>query len=125
LSANATPRAYGATRRMVGPLTGWSGWSGWSGPPPRSDGHAVETLDRHALAAAVEADRHAGRTIGLVPTMGFLHEGHASLIRRARAESGRVVLTIFVNPLQFGPSEDFERYPRDLGRDLRVAADGG
>jgi len=85
----------------------------------------VETLDRHALAAAVEADRHAGRTIGLVPTMGFLHEGHASLIRRARAESGRVVLTIFVNPLQFGPSEDFERYPRDLGRDLRVAADGG
>jgi pantoate--beta-alanine ligase len=85
----------------------------------------MQTLDRNALAHAVEADRRAGRTIGLVPTMGSLHEGHASLIRRARAESDRVVLTIFVNPLQFGPSEDFERYPRDLQRDLRMAAEGG
>jgi pantoate--beta-alanine ligase len=85
----------------------------------------VETLDRTALAAAVEADRCAGRTIGLVPTMGFLHEGHLSLIRRARRDNDRVVLTIFVNPLQFGPSEDFERYPRDLEGDLRLAAEGG
>jgi pantoate--beta-alanine ligase len=85
----------------------------------------VETLDRHALAVAIEADRRAGRTIGLVPTMGFLHEGHASLIRRARSENDRVVLTIFVNPLQFGPSEDFERYPRDLDHDLHVAVEGG
>ena len=85
----------------------------------------MQTLDRVALAAAVEADRRAGRTIGLVPTMGFLHDGHLSLIRRARSENDRVVLTIFVNPLQFGPSEDFEHYPRDLERDLRIAAEGG
>lgn len=85
----------------------------------------MQTLDRAALDAAVEADRRAGRTIGLVPTMGFLHDGHLSLIRRARADNDRVVLTIFVNPLQFGASEDFERYPRDLERDLRVAAEGG
>jgi pantoate--beta-alanine ligase len=85
----------------------------------------VQTLDRDGLAAAVEVDRRAGRTIGLVPTMGFLHEGHASLIRWARTETDRVVLTIFVNPLQFGPSEDFERYPRDLDHDLRVATDAG
>lgn len=85
----------------------------------------MQTLDRDGLAAAVEADRCAGRTIGLVPTMGFLHEGHSSLIRQARAECDRVVLTIFVNPLQFGLSEDFDRYPRDLDRDLRIAAEGG
>ena len=84
----------------------------------------MQTLDRDRLAVAVEADRCAGRTIGLVPTMGYLHEGHSSLIRRARDECDRVVLTIFVNPLQFGPSEDFERYPRDLERDLRIAAEG-
>ncbi|MGH2721624.1 MAG: pantoate--beta-alanine ligase, partial [Actinomycetota bacterium] len=85
----------------------------------------MQTLDRTALEAAVEGDRRAGRSIGLVPTMGFLHEGHASLLRRARAENDRVVLTIFVNPLQFGPGEDFERYPRDLEGDLRVAEAAG
>jgi pantoate--beta-alanine ligase len=85
----------------------------------------MQTPDRTALEAAVESDRRAGRSIGLVPTMGFLHEGHASLIRRARAENDRVILTIFVNPLQFGPSEDFERYPRDLERDLRIAGESG
>ena len=59
------------------------------------------------------------RRIGLVPTMGYLHEGHVSLIRKAREECDVVVLSVFVNPLQFGPGEDYERYPRDLERDAR------
>lgn len=67
----------------------------------------------------------AGRPLGFVPTLGYLHEGHLYLMRRARAECSTVVLSIFVNPLQFGPEEDLDRYPRDADRDLRLAGEEG
>ncbi len=67
----------------------------------------------------------AGGPIALVPTMGYLHQGHASLIERARNECGLVIVSIFVNPLQFGPNEDFDRYPRDAERDAAVAGQAG
>ncbi len=72
------------------------------------------------LAAIADARRAAGERVGFVPTMGAIHDGHASLIRRARAEKGFVLVSIFVNPLQFGEAEDLERYPRDEPHDLRV-----
>jgi pantoate--beta-alanine ligase len=73
----------------------------------------------------VRAERSAGQTVGFVPTMGAFHEGHSSLFRRARARCARVVVSVFVNPLQFGPGEDFERYPRDFARDLTLAQQEG
>jgi len=73
----------------------------------------------------LEQPRRAGRAIGLVPTMGFLHEGHLSLLRAARAECDVVVMSLFVNPAQFGAGEDLDRYPRDEERDLRLAGEAG
>ena len=66
-----------------------------------------------------------GLTVGLVPTMGFLHEGHESLIRRSAEENDRTIVSIFVNPLQFGKNEDLETYPRDFQRDSKVCAQAG
>lgn len=73
---------------------------------------------RQTLAIA----RREGKTIGLVPTMGALHEGHVSLVRASRAECGLTVVTIYVNPSQFGPKEDFARYPRTFDKDLELLA---
>ncbi len=78
-----------------------------------------------ATRQAVAAARRQGCTIGLVPTMGALHAGHVSLIRAARAETGFVVVSIFVNPTQFGPNEDFARYPRPREQDLELCAREG
>ncbi len=69
--------------------------------------------------------RLQGKRIGVVPTMGYLHDGHLSLLRLARGKSDAVILTIFVNPTQFAPGEDFEKYPRDLERDRRLAEEAG
>ena len=74
------------------------------------------------LRHATDGGREGGRAAGFVPTMGALHEGHASLIRRAREEQDLVVVSIFVNPRQFAPGEDLSRYPRDEARDLEVCA---
>ena len=79
---------------------------------------------RQMASRALQWQRR-GRRIGLVPTMGALHEGHLSLIRRAASRNDVVIVTIFVNPLQFGPREDFARYPRPFARDVRLAREAG
>jgi pantoate--beta-alanine ligase len=83
----------------------------------------VATKDE--VRAFVREARAAGETVALVPTMGYLHEGHLSLVDRARETADRVMMSIFVNPLQFGPTEDLARYPRDLERDLEMARGRG
>ena len=77
------------------------------------------------MQAQADAWRSAGRCIGLVPTMGFLHEGHLSLVDHSLKAADRTVVSLFVNPLQFGPKEDFAIYPRDLKRDLDLLARRG
>lgn len=83
----------------------------------------VTTIDD--LRSVLDVARAGGATIGFVPTMGYLHEGHASLMDRARSECGAVVASIFVNPLQFGAGEDLDAYPRDLDGDTALARRAG
>jgi pantoate--beta-alanine ligase len=84
---------------------------------------AVRTVQN--LRAAVRAWRQAGERVALVPTMGFLHDGHLSLVRLGKTTADRVVASLFVNPTQFAPGEDFEAYPRDEARDAALLASAG
>lgn len=77
------------------------------------------------LRIEIDMWKKAGSSIGLVPTMGFLHEGHKSLIQRAVKENDKVVVSIFVNPIQFGPNEDYDKYPRDIEKDSKLCTDAG
>lgn len=83
----------------------------------------IETI--RELKDVVRKQKSEGKSIGLVPTMGYLHEGHLSLIKMSAAENDFTVVSVFVNPTQFGPNEDFERYPRDLDGDSRKAESAG
>jgi pantoate--beta-alanine ligase len=87
---------------------------------PREEIRMIICRTRAEMRAAVRGWKRAGESVGVVPTMGYLHEGHLGLVRLARQKADRVVTTIFVNPTQFGPNEDLATYPRDEARDLAL-----
>jgi pantoate--beta-alanine ligase len=92
---------------------------------PRPPVAAPVLRTKAELRAAVAEAKRADQAVGLVPTMGYLHDGHVSLIRAARAQCDLVVMSLFVNPTQFGAGEDLDRYPRDEERDLQLAGEAG
>ena len=83
----------------------------------------IENISR--MSTFVKMMKREGKSIGLVPTMGYLHEGHLSLVRAAKKHTDVVIMSIFINPIQFGPKEDFEKYPRDLKHDEEMAREAG
>jgi pantoate--beta-alanine ligase len=91
----------------------------------RREGALLAVRDVAGLRRAVKRYRQAGEVVAFVPTMGALHDGHLSLVTLARRHAGRVVVSVFVNPAQFGPGEDFTRYPRQLDRDVELLAASG
>jgi pantoate--beta-alanine ligase len=91
--------------------------------PDRAEIEVAESVQ--SVRDAVSRAKQAGHRVGFVPTMGALHVGHVSLIERARAECGYVAVSIFVNPTQFGPNEDFNRYPRPRNADLAMCREAG
>jgi pantoate--beta-alanine ligase len=93
--------------------------------PASANGRPRVITDPLEMRAVVNESRSAGRRVGLVPTMGALHQGHLSLVRAATDQCDATVVTIFVNPTQFGPGEDLASYPRDLDRDLDLLAPTG
>jgi pantoate--beta-alanine ligase len=88
-------------------------------------GQLIQASTIAEVRREVQAARKEGKRIGFVPTMGYLHSGHTSLVEKARQSCDFVVMSIFVNPLQFGPNEDFARYPRDIERDKKIAGAAG
>jgi pantoate--beta-alanine ligase len=86
---------------------------------------AMQVIKKITEARALRASKPSGQTVGFVPTMGYLHAGHLSLVEMARSQNDIVVVSIFVNPTQFGPNEDLSRYPRDMERDLALVREAG
>src|SRR5215211_5889883 len=98
----------------------------WCDDAASGRSHVVQVTRTVAeVRASVRAARRAGRRIGLVPTMGFLHDGHLSLIRRAAADCDDVIVSVFVNPTQFNDAADLAAYPRDEARDVELAVSAG
>lgn len=88
-------------------------------------GKTVQLTTIAEIRSALDAHRREGRSVGFVPTMGYFHHGHISLMHAARRSTDVVAVSLFVNPLQFAPSEDLDAYPRDLERDVRLAGEAG